>query len=178
VTGPTALRMTYIGNPLLRRKAEPVTEFGSVLEALLPRMIEILRVEGGVGLAAPQAGLSKHFFILVANIDDEEREADDIQLMANAEILEASRGEVVIEEGCLSVPGLRADVSRPESVRIAYDDIRGERHELEATGILARVIQHETDHCEGVLFIDRLSAGRRALLRREIDRITAEYAGR
>lgn len=174
----TELRMTYIGNELLRRKAGPVTEFGPTLEALLPEMTEIMRVEGGVGLAAPQAGLSRHFFIYVANADDDEREADEIRLMANVEILGASRREVVIEEGCLSVPGLRADVSRPESVRIAYDDIHGERHELTATGMLARIIQHETDHCEGVLFVDRLSAARRALLRREIDRITAEYADR
>lgn len=178
MTDPTELRMTYIGNELLRRRAEPVTEFGPALEALLPRMTEIMRAEGGVGLAAPQAGLSRHFFILVANADDDEREADDIRLMANVEILETSRREVAIEEGCLSVPGIRADVSRPERVRIAYDDVHGERRELAAGGILARIIQHETDHCEGVLFIDRLSTARRALLRREIERVTAEYAGR
>ena len=169
------LSLKYIGCDTLRRKGEAVTAFGDALERYLPEMIRILREEGGVGLAAPQVGLAQHFFICVANVDDEDRDADEILLMANAKLLEASKEEVGIEEGCLSIPGLRAEVWRPERVRVAFDDLRGERAQLETGGYLARVIQHELDHCEGVLFIDRLSPARRAVLAKQIAAIEADY---
>ncbi len=172
-----SLDLKYIGNDILRRRGEPVVEFGEALERHLPEMIDIMRAEGGVGLAAPQAGIGRHFFILVANVDDDEREEDEILLMANVEILESSKQEMAIEEGCLSVPGLRVELSRPERIRIAFDDLNGQRQELETGDMLARVIQHELDHCEGVLFIDRLSPARRAVLRKRIAQIEAEHAG-
>lgn len=172
------LSLKYIGCDVLRTLGEPVTEFGPALEAHLPRMVEILRAEGGVGLAAPQVGLKRHFFILIANVDDEERESDEILLMANTKIVEASKKEVSIEEGCLSIPGLRAEVMRPERIRVTFDDINGEPAELETEGFLARVIQHELDHCEGLLFIDRLTPARRATLEKQIAEIQSEYAPR
>ncbi|MBM4117154.1 peptide deformylase [bacterium] len=172
------LSLKYIGCDVLRTRGEKVTAFGEALARHLPRMIDILHAEGGVGLAAPQVGLSQHFFIVIVNVDDEAREEDEIVLMANAEIREASKEQVVIEEGCLSIPGLRADVKRPERIRIAFQDIRGERGELETGGLLARIIQHELDHCEGVLFIDRLSPARRAVLKRRLGDIERDYAPR
>lgn len=172
------LSLKYIGCDVLRSKGEPVTEFGEALERHLPRMMEVLREEGGIGLAAPQVGIGEHFFLVIVNVDDEEREEDEILLMANTEILESSKEEVAIEEGCLSIPGLRADVVRPERIRVAFDDIQGRRAELETEGLLARVIQHELDHCEGLLFIDRLSPARRAVLKKRIAEIQAEYAER
>ena len=172
------LALKYIGCDVLRTQGKPVTEFGAALEAHLPRMIEVMREEGGIGLAAPQVGIPEHFFILVVNVDDEEREEDEILLLANAEILEASKKEVSIEEGCLSIPGLRAEVMRPEQIRLAFDDIGGDRMELTTDGLLARVIQHELDHCEGVLFIDRLSPARKAVLKKQIAEIQSEYASR
>nr|MBC8366538.1 peptide deformylase [bacterium] len=99
-----SLNLTYIGNPILKKATAPVTEFGEVLAAHLPRMVEIMREEGGVGLAANQAGLDMRFAIVIANVDEEDRETDEILLMANPEILEFSKEECVIEEGCLSVP--------------------------------------------------------------------------
>ncbi len=169
------LSLKFIGNDILRAKAKPVTEFGEALERHLPRMLDILRDEGGIGLAAPQVGIGEHFFIVIVNVDDDEREEDEILLMANTEIIESSREEVTIEEGCLSVPGLRADVVRPERIRVAFDDIQGQRAELETEGLLARVIQHERDHCEGLLFIDRLSPARRVVLKKRIAEIQSEH---
>lgn len=173
-----SLSLKYIGCDVLRTRGEKVTAFGEALERHLPRMIEIMRAEGGVGLAAPQVGLAQHFFIVIINADDEEREEDEIVLMANVELLEASKETVSIEEGCLSIPGLRAEVKRPERIRIAFQDSQGERVELETDGMLARIIQHELDHCEGVLFIDRLSPARRAVLKRRVAEIERNYASR
>ncbi len=172
------LALKYIGCDILRNRGRTVTDFGEALERHLPRMMEILREEGGIGLAAPQVGLGEHFFIVIANVDDDERDTDEILLMANAEIIESSKEEVAIEEGCLSVPGLRADVMRPERIRVAFDDIQGRRTELETEGLLARVVQHELDHCEGLLFIDRLSPARRAGLKKRIAEIQSEHAER
>jgi len=170
------LSLQYIGCDILRAKGKAVTEYGEALERHLPRMMDIMREEGGIGLAAPQVGIGEHFFIVIINVDDDEREQDELLLMANVEIIESSKEEVAIEEGCLSIPGLRADVLRPERIRVAFDDIEGRRAELETEGLLARVIQHELDHCEGVLFIDRLSPARRAVLKKRIAEIQAEYA--
>jgi peptide deformylase len=173
-----SLKMRYIGNPILRRQCRPVTEFGEELLRYSQEMVPVLHAEGGVGLAAPQVGLDEHFFIVILNVDDEDREEDEIVLMANVEILETSRREIDFEEGCLSVPGLRADVTRPEWVRISFQDQSGERVELETDGMLARVIQHENDHCMGILFVDRVSPARKIALKREIARIEHEYADR
>jgi peptide deformylase len=171
-----ALTLRYVGDPVLRAKGAPVTEFGPMLEQYLPDMVKVMRAEGGVGLAAPQVGLSLHFFIVVVNVDDEERKQDEILLIANARILERSKEEVIYDEGCLSIPGLREDLARPERIRVSFQDMEGKRQELDTDGLLARAIQHEIDHCEGVLFIDRLSSARRALLRKRIAEIEAEHA--
>ena len=173
-----SLSLKYIGCDVLRQRGEPVTAFGEALEQHIPRMLEILHEEGGIGLAAPQVGLAQHFFILVANVDDDEREEDEVLLMANARIVERSKEEVAIEEGCLSIPGLRAEVTRPERVRVQFQDVGGESVELETGGMLARVIQHELDHCEGILFTDRLSPARRMLLKKRLADIEREYAPR
>ncbi|MCP4548235.1 MAG: peptide deformylase [bacterium] len=171
-----SLELKYIGSEILRKKCRPVEVFDDTLKATLDEMVEILYEAGGVGLAAPQVGLSADFFIIIANIEDDEREEDEIVFMANVEILETSSKEIDFEEGCLSVPGFRAEIKRPEEIRIAFDDIDGERHELEVGGYPARVIQHEHDHCRGVLFVDRLSTIKRSLLRREIEAIEEKYS--
>ncbi len=173
-----SLNLTYIGNPILKKATGPVTEFGEALTRHLPRMVEIMREEGGVGLAANQAGLDQRFAIVVANVDDDERETDEILLIANPEIVEYSKEECSIEEGCLSIPGLREDVTRPERIRLRYQDVEGNLAELDTGDFLARVIQHELDHLDGVLFIERLSLAKRTLLKKKIDSIREEYAGR
>jgi len=171
-----ALAITRIGHPLLKRPTAPVTEFGEAIERHLPEMLDIMREEGGVGLAANQAGLDLSFAMVVANVDDDDREEDEILVLVNPESVESSKKTVIIEEGCLSVPGLRADVTRPERIRVRYQDIRGETQELETGDFLARVIQHEVDHLRGVLFIERLSSAKKALIRREVEEIKAKYA--
>jgi len=172
------LKLTYIGNPILKRPTRPVTEYGEAITRHLPRMVEIMREEGGVGLAANQAGLDLRFAIVVANVDEEERETDEIVVLVNPTIVESSREECLIEEGCLSIPGLREDVSRPERIRVRYQDEEGNPAELDTGDFLARVIQHELDHLDGVLFVERLSLAKRSLLKRRLDSIREEYAGR
>ncbi len=173
-----SLKLTYIGNPILKTPTRPVTEFGEVLTSHLPRLVEIMSEEGGVGLAANQAGLDLRFAIVIANVDDDDRETNEILIMANPEIVEFSKEDCSIEEGCLSIPGLREDVTRAERIRVRFQDADGNPGELDTDGFLARVIQHEIDHLDGVFFVERLSVTKRALLKKKIDGIRAEYAGR
>jgi len=172
------MKLTYIGNPILKRPTHPVTEFGEELSSLLPGMLEIMREAGGVGLAANQAGLDLRMALVVANVEQEDRQEDEILLLVNPEIVQSSKEECSIEEGCLSIPGLRAEVTRPERIRLEYQDVQGRRSELETGGFLARVIQHELDHLDGVLFVERLSLAKRSLLKKKIDGIRDEYAER
>ena len=118
----------------------------------------------GVGLAAPQIGVSKQ--IAIMNPEPE----DDAKLikMINPRIVAVSDEKVKIEEGCLSVPGVRADVERPERVTVLYQDENGKERTLEAEGLLARIVQHELDHLNGVLFIDRLSFAKRSLIKAKL----------
>ncbi len=154
-----------IGDPVLRRKAETVTVFDEELKALAQDMLETMVDSDGVGLAAPQVGISKR--LLVVGIPDEE---DKLHFAAfvNPRILE-QRGNVVMEEGCLSVPGIREDVERPESIRLSWQDLDGEQYEGWLTDLDARVLQHEMDHLEGVLFIDRISPARRTTLKSRLN---------
>ncbi|MDP6669643.1 MAG: peptide deformylase [Candidatus Krumholzibacteria bacterium] len=170
------LSLSYFGDPFLRKATREVSEFGDPLRAWLPRMVEIMRAEAGVGLAANQVGLDLCFCIVIANVDEEDRERDEILLMANPRILEKSRKEVLIEEGCLSIPGIREDVRRPDRIRVRFHDIEGELRELETGNFLSRVIQHEVDHLDGLLFVDRLSSAKQALLKKKLAEIREEHS--
>ena len=169
---------TY-GDPVLRQTASPVARFGEELERLAADMLETMYDANGVGLAAPQIGLAKRIFVALelgeaddAELPDEAAEDDDGRwgvvaehVMVNPEIVERS-GLQVAQDGCLSLPGLYVEEMRRDlRVRVRYRDLRGEPRELEAEGHFAHVIQHETDHLDGVLFFDRLpDAERRAFL--------------
>ena len=123
----------------------------------------------GVGLAAPQVGISQRFFIMGIPVNPKEKEGERTwYVIVNPEIVETSETEVNMEEGCLSFPGLYIEVYRPEEVTIRYRDEFGEPHELHSEGYRARVILHEYDHLEGILFIDRISALKRSLLRKRL----------
>lgn len=159
-TAPLQLR--YYGDPVLRKKAEPVAAITDAELQLAEDMLITMYATGnGIGLAATQVGVLKRFLIVdVGEEDDEEYEP---VMLFNPEILSAE-GEIVAEEGCLSIPAVTADVKRPERVVVEGINVAREQVRIEADGLLARALQHEIDHLNGVLFIDRLSGLRRQLL--------------
>ena len=170
---PESIEKIYrYGSPLLRAKTEPVTVFDDELRDFVERMADAMYAGNGIGLAAPQVGVPRKIVIVDLSFGDE---VDKILAMVNPEILE-SEGECTMEEGCLSVPGVFEDVVRPERVRVRYLDLNGEPVETDADGFLARVMQHEIDHLEGVLFVDRIGAAKRALLAKTLREI-AEKSG-
>lgn len=166
------LKMCHYGNPVLRRKTEPVTEFNGELRDFIDRMADMLYEQNGVGLAAPQVGVSQKIVIIDLSFGEE---VDRILPLINPEIL-SGEGECSIEEGCLSVPKIFEQVTRPERILFKYQDLGGKRIEADADGYLARVVQHELDHLEGILFVDRLSTVKKTFLARAL-RDIAEAEG-
>jgi peptide deformylase len=159
------LELRLIGDPVLRRRAAEVTDFGPPLEALAEQMYEIMVDAVGIGLAAPQVGLSLRF--LVVGIPVEEGEGLKLMAFANPRLAQ-QEGRCVMEEGCLSIPEIREEVERPERILLQWQDLQGKPHEQWFEELEARVIQHEMDHLEGVLFVDRISPARRATLKRRL----------
>jgi peptide deformylase len=154
-------------HPLLKVKAEPVQAADASLRELAADMLETMYAAPGVGLAAPQVGVPKRLF--VADVADRKKgEEPRPMVLLNPEVTWRSEEEVVQEEGCLSLPGQFADVARPAAVRVRYLDLEGERREVEAGGLLARCLQHEIDHLDGVLFTDHLSPLRRNMILRKL----------
>lgn len=133
---------------LLRRRAKPVGKVSADVRALIDDLIATMREASGLGLAAPQIGVSRRLF--VAEVEDR------VHVFVDPEIL-TREGEVVGTEGCLSIPGLVADVPRAERIVVRGKNRRGRGITLDAEGLLARVIQHEVDHLDGILFLDRVA---------------------
>ncbi len=152
------------GDRVLRGKGEAIEEFGPELKPLFERMEKTMIAAKGVGLAAPQIGISKQIAIMNPEPEDERK----LIKMINPRIVAASGEKVKVEEGCLSVPGVRGDVERSERVTVVYRDENGRERTLEAEGLLARIIQHELDHLNGVLFIDRFSFAKRSLIKAKL----------
>jgi peptide deformylase len=157
------MEIITLGNDLLRQKAEQVKHIDAEFLKIAERMIQVLHDEQGVGLAGPQVGLLKRIFVVhVAG--------DEPRVFINPSIIETSQETVKYEEGCLSIPGVWADVIRPKTVRVQAWNEKGRPFTLNAGGILARVIQHEYDHLEGTLFIDRLPEARRNRILSKIEK--------
>jgi peptide deformylase len=151
------LRIRTLGDPVLREPAKPVTDFGPSLRRLFDDMVETMIAAPGVGLAAPQIGISSRLFVF----DDGETGP---MLMANPELLDPI-GEQLEDEGCLSIPGPYQPTPRSARVVCRGQDVEGEPYELVGEGLLARIFQHETDHLDGMLYIDRLDdEGRRDVM--------------
>jgi len=151
------LNVRKYGDPVLRRKAEPVTQVTSELKRMIADMVDTMYEEVGIGLAAPQVGISLRLMVVS---DNEGRHAFP---MINPVITER-RGEVTAEEGCLSLPGIFAPVTRSEWVRVEGQDLDGRPIVIEGRGLRARVFQHEIDHLDGILFLDHLSLIKRQML--------------
>ena len=152
------LEIRILGDPILRQRADPVKTFDDELRALAAEMFEGMYAAEGIGLAAPQVGVSRRLFVVDTHDPDESARA-----VVNPVIVE-SVGEERGEEGCLSLPGLSGEVDRAAQIVMEAVDLDGNVLRVEASGLLARVIQHEIDHLDGILFIDRVSPLKRKML--------------
>lgn len=170
------------GQPVLRQRADEVEADSSELQALIDDMIETMRVAHGAGLAAPQVGRSLRLFVadLTSYAEDLAEDNDGVvPVYAEGPLvfinpvltIDEDAPEIDMEEGCLSIPDLREPVWRPEALRIQFLDRHFQEHDWPVEGPLARVIQHETDHLDGVLYLDYLSPLRRKLLGRRLKAI-------
>jgi peptide deformylase len=154
-------------HPVLAAEGEKITEFSAELAQLVEEMFESMYAAQGIGLAAPQIGISKQ--ITVIDVSFKERPEDKLVLI-NPEIIERE-GKQVEEEGCLSLPDIREKVQRASWVKVRAQNVRGETFEVEGEELLARAMQHEIDHLHGVLFIDHLSRLKRDLVKRRIKKL-------
>ncbi len=155
------------GDPVLRQTAKPVTDFSEMLRNFAEGMVEALMEQEGLGLAAPQVGVADRVVVIDRRLGEG---GNDFWVLINPEII-GLEGECTIEEGCLSVPTIWEDVVRPEFVRVKYQDIEGVERVAELEGMAARVVQHEADHLNGILFVDRLSTVKRQLLAKSLKSI-------
>lgn len=148
------MEVVHYGDPILRKKCKPVEDFKK-LSGLIDDMFDTMYEENGIGLAANQVGVDLNLFII--DISDIEEEGESIHVFINGEIIESS-GESWFEEGCLSIPDVRLDVKRPETITFKYQDESGHEYTKEISGLLARAIQHEVDHLNGVFIVDRVTS--------------------
>ena len=153
-----ALReIVTLPDPVLRRKARKVTDFGPGLQQLIDDMVDSMRAEPGVGLAAPQVGVQERVVVVEFGDDEDENIPPKLYAVVNPEFTRLSKDMVVGTEGCLSIPGYLGDVERHAAVVVKGQNRRGQPVTIKAQGWLARIFQHEMDHLDGVLFVDRAS---------------------
>ena len=166
--------ITVYGEPLLRKIAKPIENDFEGLDKLVDDMFETMYFSDGVGLAAPQVGKSLRIFVIDASsaAEDEPELEGFKKAFINPEILELRGDEWAMNEGCLSLPEIREDVSRPEFVKIKYFDENLIEHTEEYGGFAARVIQHEYDHLEGKLLVDYLTPLRKRILKSKLTAIS------
>jgi peptide deformylase len=149
------LKIVNIPEPVLRRKAHRVTEFDKDFNKLVDDMIETMREAPGVGLAAPQVGVSTRLIVVEYGNDEDENAPKKLFVLANPEFITMSEEKVTGVEACLSVPGLVGEVERSESVTLKAQNRMGRPVKVKADGWLARIFQHEIDHLDGVIYTDR-----------------------
>lgn len=171
------LPIVAYGDPVLRKRGKNIDQDHPGLQELIDNMIETMYQAGGVGLAAPQVGQPIRLFVVdtAGFVDDDEEDEEGLKdfqrVFINPEILEEGGEEWAFNEGCLSIPDVREDVLREKNLRIRYLDRDFKEHEEQLTGLKARVVQHEYDHIEGVLFTDHLSPLRKRILKGKLNNI-------
>ena len=162
----SVLEVVHYGNPILKKKCSPVSVF-SKLSDFIDDMFDTMYEEEGIGLAANQVGVDMNLFVIdISHVDDNEFP----RIFINGEIT-SSEGECIFSEGCLSIPQVALDVTRPEKITFKYQDMLEKWHEEEFEGLLARAIQHEIDHLNGVLIIDLVSEMQKASVSQEVKKI-------
>lgn len=160
------------GHPVLKKQAQEIEEEEIDVVELAGDMFETMYKAQGIGLAAPQIGKSYRMFIADASPLEDEEIGDWKQVFVNPEIIEEDGEEWIFEEGCLSIPTIREDVVRPERLKIHFYDENWKEHTAEFDGMKARIIQHEYDHIEGILFTDHLSSFKRRVLKSKLSNIS------
>lgn len=172
------LPIVAYGDPVLRKKGRDIAKDHPGLKELVANMFETMYAAGGVGLAAPQVGKSLRLFVIDASgfVDEDEEDEEGLKdfkkVFINPEIVEEEGDDWAFNEGCLSIPEVREDVTRAEDITIRYYDEDFNEYEETFTGLKARVIQHEYDHIEGVLFTDYLSPLRKRVLKGRLNNIS------
>ena len=163
------LKIVHYPAPVLLTVGTPVSseEFKPELQGVIDNMFETMRDAGGVGLAAPQVGISKRFFVM--DVADEEGQSNKLAFF-NPEIVSVE-GEQIGDEGCLSFPGLYQVVKREMRVIVRAQDVKGEEFEMDLKDLAARCVLHETDHCDGIVFLDRMTVLKREMAKRKIKRL-------
>lgn len=175
----TILPIIISPDPLLKQKSEPVYDITQDIKTLINNMFDTMYASNGVGLAAVQVGELKRIIVVDTEWDSprynegesddsiEEKKGNPIALI-NPEIVEISENVRSYEEGCLSFPGQYAQVERPDHITVAYTDIKGEKQQLHAEGLLSTCLQHEVDHMNGVVFVDHISRLKRDMIARKL----------
>lgn len=184
------LPITQYGNPVLRAKCAPVEQVDESLKTLVADMLETMYDANGIGLAAPQVGKNIQLVVIDIPADEEENEEEPEMATINGEVrpirdimplvfinptIEPYGKQYLFKEGCLSVHNIRANVSRPDSVRATLPQLDGSVLELDCSGLLARCLQHECDHLDGFLFVDRVSSAAKLTLTKKLKRLAEGY---
>jgi len=170
---PLVFTLTLYPDPVLRRTAEPVVSFDEELESIVAGMFARMRESQGVGLAGPQVGLGKRILVL-----NHSAEAADDLVLINPEIVDRGGSPTRFDEGCLSFPDIYAEVSRPERCTVEAFDVSGKPFRAEYEGFVSRIVQHEYDHLEGVLLVDRMSPADKLRNKADLEELVEKYKAR
>jgi peptide deformylase len=162
------LKIRTYPDPVLKKKAAPVADFGPAVQKLFDDMIETMHVSDGVGLAAPQIGISQQIFIACPTM-----RRGEAFVLVNA-VIEKKSGTLVGNEGCLSLPGISATIVRSQKLRLSFQDRHGQKHTAEVEDFFARVIQHEMDHLSGMLLIDHFKGAKRETLLKQYETLKTQ----
>ncbi len=147
------LDIHFLGDRVLRQPAKRVAKVDDKIRTLVKEMLQTMYSADGIGLAAPQVGVNKQLIVIDCELDDPEHPP---LVLINPKIIRSSKQVCSSDEGCLSIPGVYLEVERPEAIEVSYKDENGKPQKLQAKDLLARVIQHEMDHLNGVMFVDRV----------------------
>ncbi len=166
------MEVVYYPDPVLRRGGKPIPAIDEQLRATASEMLEVMYRYRGVGLAAPQVGLELDLMVL--NPSGDKKDKDEEMVLVNPKIVER-KGSEFGEEGCLSFPGIYADVERNLEITVEYQDLEGETKKIHFDDFLARIIQHELDHLTGVLFVDRVSSVEKLRIRGKLQELEQKF---
>ncbi len=174
------LPLSYYGDPVLRKKCQPVDEITDEIKKLVEDMVDTMEANNGIGLAAPQVGLEHRIFITYVPLQDEEGEygTGQLRVFINPEIIEFSEEQTEMNEGCLSIPTVHGEVVRPFRVKVQALNLEGNEFVEEFTGLEAHCVLHENDHINGVLFVDRIRGKERKALDAQLRKVKNDYYSR
>lgn len=171
----SSYKIIYVPDPVLKTVAQPVVRVDDAIRAQFDAMLETMYAAPGIGLAANQVNMLNRVLVMDMSVREDSDERHPI-FMANPEIIWKSEEPSVMEEGCLSIPGQFAEVTRPAKVRVKYLDYNNTEQEMEAEGLLSHCVQHEIDHLNGVLFVDYLSMLKRNMMLKRVAKLVKDQS--